>query len=233
MAFTFQGWLSVSWSQQTFRKPQHQQNFTKCWKNSRYHPQRLSPNNPWAHRHHGISYGVWQEILKENLNMHRIAAKFILRLLINDQQQHVNMCLELREKANEDPTFISRIITGDESWIYSYGYDPKTKQQSLHWKSSQSPRAKKARQVRSSTNSMLIVFSTWTRLFSVNLNLLTLQYTLLLKMWCFEMLERKCVLKKTGTLAQPQLAPSSWQHNCSNVPENHTVSFSILPTRQT
>jgi hypothetical protein len=43
------------------------------------------------------------------------------------------MCLELREKANEDPTFISRIITGDESWIY--GYDPETKQQSLLWKS--------------------------------------------------------------------------------------------------
>jgi hypothetical protein len=32
------------------------------------------------------------------------------------------MCLDLREKANEDPTFISRIITGNESWIY--GYDP-------------------------------------------------------------------------------------------------------------
>jgi hypothetical protein len=38
------------------------------------------------------------------------------------------MCLELQEKANEDPTFthISRIITGDESWIYDY--DPETKQ---------------------------------------------------------------------------------------------------------
>jgi hypothetical protein len=35
---------------------------------------------------------------------------------------------EPREKANEDPTFISRIITGDESWIY--GYDPEAKQQS-------------------------------------------------------------------------------------------------------
>jgi hypothetical protein len=34
--------------------------------------------------------------------------------------------LELREKANEDPTFISTIITGDESWIY--GYDPETEQ---------------------------------------------------------------------------------------------------------
>jgi hypothetical protein len=44
-------------------------------------------------------------------------------------------CLELQEKANEDPTFISKILMGDESWIY--GYDPKTKQQSPQWKSPQ------------------------------------------------------------------------------------------------
>jgi hypothetical protein len=102
-----------------------------------------------------------QEILTENLNMHCIAAMFVPRLLTNDQkQQRVNVCLELREKANEDPTFICRIITGDESWIYLYGYDPETKRQSLQWKSPQSPRVKKARQVWSSTKSMLIVFST-------------------------------------------------------------------------
>jgi hypothetical protein len=84
----------------------------------------------------GISYGVCQEILTENLNMCHTAAKFLSRLLTNDQKQrHVNVCLELPEKANEDPTFISRIIMGDESWIY--GYDPETKQQSTQWKSPQ------------------------------------------------------------------------------------------------
>jgi hypothetical protein len=57
----------------------------------------------------GISCGVCQEILMENLNMRRIAAKFVLRLLTNDQkQQRVKFCLELREKASEDLTFISR-----------------------------------------------------------------------------------------------------------------------------
>jgi hypothetical protein len=68
------------------------------------------------------------------------------------------MCLELREKANEDPNFtsISRIITGDESWIYSY--DPEMKQQSSQWNIPQSPRAKTAWQVWSSIKSMLIVF---------------------------------------------------------------------------
>jgi hypothetical protein len=37
------------------------------------------------------------------------------------------------------------------------------------------------------------------------------------------MLERKCATKKIGTLAQPQLAPSSWQRACPHIPENHTV----------
>jgi hypothetical protein len=35
----------------------------------------------------GLSYGVCQGILTENLNMCRIAAKFVPRLLTNDQKQ--------------------------------------------------------------------------------------------------------------------------------------------------
>jgi hypothetical protein len=66
----------------------------------------------------GISYGDYQETLTENLNMPRIAVKFVPQLLTNNQKQRrVNMCLELQEKANKDPTFISRIIIGDKSWI--------------------------------------------------------------------------------------------------------------------
>jgi hypothetical protein len=88
----------------------------------------------------GVSYGVYQEILTENVNMRRTAEKFVPRPLTNIQKQRrVNVCPEIRVKAYEDPTFISRIITGDESWIYSY--DPGTRQQSSQWKSPQSPRA--------------------------------------------------------------------------------------------
>jgi hypothetical protein len=49
----------------------------------------------------GIGYGVFQEILTENLNMHCVATKFVPKFLTNDQkQQHINVCLELQEKAN-------------------------------------------------------------------------------------------------------------------------------------
>jgi hypothetical protein len=77
----------------------------------------------------GIIYGIFQEILTENLNMSLIAAKFVPRPLRNDQKQRsVSVCLVLREKATEDPTFIYRITMGDESW--SYGNGPQTEQQS-------------------------------------------------------------------------------------------------------
>jgi histone-lysine N-methyltransferase SETMAR len=88
--------------------------------------------------------------------MCRIAAKFVPRLLTNDQKRrHVSLYLELREKANEDPTFISRIVTGDESWIY--GYDPEKESNRCNGRAHNQPEQKKARQVRSSTKSMLIV----------------------------------------------------------------------------
>jgi hypothetical protein len=58
--------------------------------------------------------------------MHRVTAKFVPRVLKADQnQQRVNICEELRQIASDDATFLSRVITGDESWTYSY--DPETK----------------------------------------------------------------------------------------------------------
>jgi len=43
-----------------------------------------------------ISYGTCQLVLTEKLCMHRVAAKFVPRILTADQkQQHVNVCTEL------------------------------------------------------------------------------------------------------------------------------------------
>jgi len=45
----------------------------------------------------GIGYGTChQRVLMEELDMHRVAAKFVSRILTADQkQQHVNVCTEL------------------------------------------------------------------------------------------------------------------------------------------
>jgi len=104
-----------------------------------------------------VSYRTVQTILTCDLNMDRVAANFVPRFLTPEQKEHrVAICQKLRQRAVDDPSFMSRVITGDESWVY--GYDPETKQQSLQWKSPGSPRPKKARQSRSATKSMLIVF---------------------------------------------------------------------------
>ena len=89
--------------------------------------------------------------------MRRFASNFVPGLLSFDQkQQRFDVCLDLKENAANDPSFLSHVITGDETLVYAY--DPETKTQSSQRKSPGSPRPKKARQVRSNIKSMLICF---------------------------------------------------------------------------
>jgi histone-lysine N-methyltransferase SETMAR len=69
----------------------------------------------------------------------------LVQLLTAEQkQQSVNICEELCQTTSDDATILSKVITGDESWIYSY--DPETKQQSSQWK------------MKNKVKSMLIIF---------------------------------------------------------------------------
>ena len=89
--------------------------------------------------------------------MHRVAAKFVPRLMTSDKQAHrVQVCQDLLDHSENDIEFLSKIITGDESWVY--GYDMETKVQSSQWTSKTSPRPKKARQVRPKIKVLLTVF---------------------------------------------------------------------------
>jgi histone-lysine N-methyltransferase SETMAR len=89
--------------------------------------------------------------------MRCISAKFVPRLLSDDKETHrVSVYRELKQQARDGPIFVSSIITGDETWVY--GYDPETKQHSSKWKLPNSPRPRKACQVRSNVKSMFIVF---------------------------------------------------------------------------
>jgi transposase len=103
-----------------------------------------------------ISKTVCHKILTKNLGMHRIAAKFVPRLLTDDQKQNqADVSKELLGQANDD-NFLKNIITGDETWVY--GYDVKTKVQLSQWVSKTLPRPKKARQVHSHVKVMLTIF---------------------------------------------------------------------------
>jgi len=99
---------------------------------------------------------VWR-ILTENLAMARVCAKFIPKLLSAEQKNlRFEIAQDNLEMISNDKNVLKKIITGDESWVY--GYDPKTKRQSLQWKRASSPRPKKARQSRSKVKTMLTVF---------------------------------------------------------------------------
>ena len=104
-----------------------------------------------------LSFRSCQSVLTKTLGMRRRAAKFVPRLLTAEQkQQRINICKSLKRSLNRDRNLLSKIIAGDETWIF--GYDPETKNQSSQWKFPGSPRPMKCRQVKSKIKSMLIVF---------------------------------------------------------------------------
>ena len=89
--------------------------------------------------------------------MRRVAAKFVQRLLTDAQKENrVTGSKELFDRSNADENFMKNVITGDETWVYSY--DAETKVQSSQWMGNLSPRPKKACQSRSNVQVMLIVF---------------------------------------------------------------------------
>jgi hypothetical protein len=56
--------------------------------------------------------------------MRHTAAKFGPRLLSKGQKEHcIAVCSELEEHTENEPHFISTIITADESWVYGYDRD--------------------------------------------------------------------------------------------------------------
>ena len=105
----------------------------------------------------GISTGSVHAISTEDLNLWRVSAKFVPKLLTEQQKKlGKEISEDMLDCANHDPEFIQTIISGDETWVY--GYDPETKFQSLQWKHPEPPRPKKASQVCSNVKVMLTYF---------------------------------------------------------------------------
>jgi len=105
----------------------------------------------------GISHGSIHAILSDDLKMRRVIAKFVPRQLTTDQMEcRMMFAGDLFEKSTQDPTFLTKIVTGDGSWVFTY--DPETKVHSAEWHTSSSPRPKKSRLVKSKEKVMLIAF---------------------------------------------------------------------------
>ncbi|KAL4083495.1 hypothetical protein QTP88_028811 [Uroleucon formosanum] len=105
----------------------------------------------------GISYGSVQNILKDDLGMRRVCAKFVPCILTEDQMENRKLiAAELFERSVNEKDFLSKIVTVNETWVFAY--DPETKLQSSEWHTTSSPRPKKSRVVKSQLKVMLIVF---------------------------------------------------------------------------
>ena len=73
-----------------------------------------------------VSVGTVHTIIHEELKMRKICAKFVPRVLREDQKER--HCHDSREKVeliNSDPAVLDALVTWDESWIYCY--DPETR----------------------------------------------------------------------------------------------------------
>ena len=104
-----------------------------------------------------ISVGSCHTIFSDILGLKSVTAKFVPKLLNFVQKaRRMTITQEKLNDVNDDPDLLQRVITGDESWVY--GYDVGAKTQSSQWKHTESPRPKKARDVRSNVKVLLTVF---------------------------------------------------------------------------
>ena len=61
---------------------------------------------------------VWG-IIAENLEMRKVCAKMVPKLLSEDEkQQRVTVCQDIIERLEDDPDLLGRVMNGDELWIF-------------------------------------------------------------------------------------------------------------------
>ena len=90
----------------------------------------------------GISCGSFGDIFSNVLNIKRVAAEFVPKLLNFQQKKHrATIAEQMLTDFADDPELLKRVITGDETWLY--GYDIEMKDQLPQWKFSEEPKPKK------------------------------------------------------------------------------------------
>jgi len=108
--------------------------------------------------HLGISQERVGPIIHEDLDTGKLSAKWVPKCLNADQKrqrcQSSDHTLEFFRRDSNG--FLSRLVTMDETWLYHY--DPETKQQTMEWRHSGSPRPKKFRSQNSAGKVLVSIF---------------------------------------------------------------------------
>ena len=104
----------------------------------------------------GISRGSAHAALTTNLNMRRIAARWVPHCLSEEQKTERMETAKtlLKRYIKEGESFLNRIVAIDETWIRSY--EPELKRQSSEWHTPASPRPIKFRRKQGHLKMMMI-----------------------------------------------------------------------------
>ena len=97
-------------------------------------------------------------VLTNKLNKKKKFSKWVPHLLTDEHKEsRVNFSRNfLRRFQTEQNDFLDRIITGDETWVYSW--DPETKRQSAKWRDFDEPRPEKVRRKQGALKVMHMIF---------------------------------------------------------------------------
>ncbi|KAF8773516.1 hypothetical protein HNY73_016173 [Argiope bruennichi] len=85
-----------------------------------------------------VSFGTVWKIVHDRLRYRKVCPQSVPKQL-TDQNKELCMELALQHlfRYHEDPAFLERIVTGDESWCHHY--EPETKQNNMQWQHTLSP----------------------------------------------------------------------------------------------
>jgi [histone H3]-lysine36 N-dimethyltransferase SETMAR len=102
--------------------------------------------------------GTVHKIVKVDLGLKKIASTYVPHRLTDEQKEERVRCAErFIAAADENPDFLTCIVTGDETWCFQY--EPTSKRMTAQWCAKGDERPKKSRAARSQkVKTMLIAF---------------------------------------------------------------------------
>lgn len=105
-----------------------------------------------------ISRSLLHKLVTEKLGYHKFCARWIPKLLTDEHKiKRMSSAIDFLSRYDaEGEEFLNRIVTGDETWVAYVNVE--TKQQSMQWGHTGSPKPKKTRQSFSTRKIMVTVF---------------------------------------------------------------------------
>ncbi|GFR18327.1 histone-lysine N-methyltransferase SETMAR [Trichonephila clavata] len=100
------------------------------------------------------------EVVTVKLGYKKLCARWVPKMLTEEHKKKMmGFALDfLTRYAEAGDVFLDQIVTGDETWVYHY--TPESKQQSMQWCHSNSPKAKKCKASISTKQILASVFGT-------------------------------------------------------------------------